>query len=100
MKVRARARGDLVNLLKLIPDRKKYEVLTSWDRDYPYRIIVPPEVWTAVVTKMAASISYDNHKSACAGGPLGWKQLHEVWLAMTGHEDEEAVAGRGGPFEG
>ena len=93
LKVRARARGDLVNLLAFFPAQDQPEILISPDRDYPYRVITDQTTWADVVHALAMDLDYNNFKGA-RGNPVLSKCLHDVWGVMLDHEDREAKDAR------
>lgn len=75
--VRAR---DIEHLRALEPD---VPILTTPDRDYPYRITVCRARLSELIAMLAGEIDYGNFK-AQVDATLGWKNwyaaaLHDVW---------------------
>lgn len=67
-------------------DLDKYEITTSYDSDYAFRIRLPHTVWNEVVKELSAAIDYPNFKSAVAklqGRNNYERALHEVWQVMA-----------------
>lgn len=84
--VRARSRQHLVNLIeKFKNDLSEYRILCDTGNDYPYRIIVPVNVWSRIIVELDAEIDYGNFKSACSKstrvGPAYASFLMTVWSA-------------------
>ena len=96
--VRARVRGHLEALIQAFPDNlASVSIIKTPKTDYRFRIFVPKDTWTMVMTDLVQELDYDNFKSA-AGRKLGHHNpyihtLHEVWSAglrmQEGLEDEE-----------
>jgi hypothetical protein len=85
--VRARCKEHLSNL------QKRFAVLTSAkivrlpNRDYRYRLIVPKDVWVALVAELAGEQEWSNFKNEAArflgaAGSDYTDALHEVWGLM------------------
>lgn len=89
MMVRARTRDHLGSLINRFPvELGECEVRSFSHTDYPFRIFVSKQTWSAVLVQLNEEISYDNFKSATAveQGRSGFayqQALHEVWAIMA-----------------
>lgn len=101
--VRARVKRDLERLnevfgqLFVVEGRKtKYsaEILEWENRDYPYRVIVPREVWSGALVQLVQDIDYGNFKNEVSRED-GYKRsglYSRVWSVMNGAERELGIA--------
>lgn len=86
--VRSRDRESLEPLA----DSAQSEIISTPQRDYPYRVIVTHEIFSRWVAHMATGITYKNFKSEVAS-TRGFEYAHplmKVWSAM--HEVEDHLA--------
>lgn len=80
--VRARRRGDLIELLG-----KKWEkeVREDLDADYRYRVILGEKAFKKVISGyISGRLNYDNYKAAQKPDRAFLDFLHEIW--RLGHE--------------
>lgn len=76
--LRARARKDLGPFLK-VPGTK---VNITPDADYKYRVILPKDAFSKILSSMASDIDYPNFKNAVHGDPGRDNAYMHVWSAM------------------
>ena len=89
--VRARIKGDLVNLKELC--HLPQNIVATPAADYPFRLIVSGAEKTAIIVALADGVDYPNFKSEVAKLPDQKAKLpayHKVWEVMTGVEDPKA----------
>lgn len=82
--VRARCRGDLVDLMAA--SQVFSEVIENRETDYPFRIIVERPQLSKIMNALEQAVNYPNFKSKIATVPhqrakLG--QYHEIWAVMA-----------------
>jgi hypothetical protein len=85
--IRARVVGHLKALQQRFPALASAEVLAWEARDYPFRLIVPKELWVAVAAELAQEQEWSNFKNEAAryegkAGSDYVHALHEVWNEM------------------
>lgn len=80
--VRARAKGDLTRLKKVIPGMKIREDRRA---DYRWRTVVTREEWAHALVLLAADVDYDNFKNAVRRKHSRKREgiYHRVWSALT-----------------
>lgn len=87
--VRSRVREDLVRFLDKVEEGEEmFPILELPGRDYPYRVIVPRNVWVQFMTATASEVDYPNFKDAVKG-VLGYGRASlytKVWSVMYGAE--------------
>lgn len=92
--VRARARIDLVRLVKVFKELglAEPEILDWKMRDYPYRIVVLQRDWARVCHKLCKQINYTNFKNHIKDtDPQGSERSHVymgIWSILNGLEDK------------
>ncbi len=100
VKVRARAKADILALIDRLPDPLggSVEVVHTPTRDYPWRIFLEKNVWADLLRDLGRGIAYRNYKTAALqAGVLEFDLLDAVWQAGRDfHEDEDARDPRGG----
>lgn len=106
--VRARVRADLERLIALYVEMglTQEEGPTIFDlpgHDYPYRTILIPANWTALVARMADDIDYSNFKSAVEARqetPEAGKARHDLYMKVWGvmHSAETWLRTRAAAF--
>ncbi len=85
--VRGRRKQHLANLQKRFRALSGLEIVTSPERDYRYRLIVPKSVWVGIMGELAGEQDWSNFKNEAARH-LGVAEatysdaLHEVWSVM------------------
>jgi hypothetical protein len=62
MMIRARVRDHLVRLRDRFPSLKRYEIITTPNNDYRFRIIIPKWRWQRVMHGLVNEQDYDNFK--------------------------------------
>lgn len=90
--VRARVRADLERLFDLycemgLTQEEGPAILAIAGHDYPYRMVLRPENWTALVARMADNIDYSNFKSAVekqASSAVEGAARHDLYLKVWG----------------
>ena len=85
--VRARRAEHLRNLQARFPALAGAEILTLFDRDYRYRLIVPKRVWASALAEMAKEQEWSNFKRQVSkhqgkAGADYTHTLHQVWEIM------------------
>ncbi len=86
--VRARVREHLDALIDAYPDLlTDAEIKTFPGTDYAYRLFLPKEVWTTLLSWLGNDIDYDNFKGEVGRfqGQVGADYehaLHDVWGIM------------------
>lgn len=98
--VRARVRQHLINLQDVFPKLLDFQIQESLDTDYPYRIILPRQLWRSVAQALTEDINYVNFKDACETDGLVedayTHALHEIWMIhydLTHADEEDELAG-------
>lgn len=87
--VRARVKKHLEDLVAAFPDQLGgIKISSSEDTDYRHRIVVPKEVWSAVVVLLTLDVDYPNFKGACGHGSYH-TALNRVWGVMMDLQSEE-----------
>lgn len=82
--VRARVKGDLVNLDRQIPGLKG-RMFQDRSADYPWRVFVSREEWALACARLAGEVDYGNFKSA-VGKRQGHARAgvyHSLWSVLT-----------------
>jgi hypothetical protein len=98
VKVRARIRQDLENLLELLQQvhpqqREETEIYATPRRDYPYRLFLPKEVWSLLAEALASDIDYTNFKDEVKH-TQGYSRAGlymKIWSVMYNAEDKLEV---------
>lgn len=84
--VRARVRQHLTNLQETFTELRSAPIIKTEDADYLYRLVIPKQVWAAVIAKLTAGINYHDFKGEVAVSGLTEqtyeKALHDVWERM------------------
>jgi len=90
--VRSRDAMSLVNFCKVVGLDYKSDLVETRDRDYPWRVRVPKQVWVDYTETKASELDYVDFKSHMTGrwqvGKFQHKQLKtlgEIWAIMYGH---------------
>ncbi|MBW7927602.1 MAG: hypothetical protein H3C58_05830 [Fimbriimonadaceae bacterium] len=85
--VRARVQSHLEALKRRFPEQLgACDILSSPNRDYPYRIVVAKPEWTSVLAGLAEELDYDNFKGEVRrleGSTPYERALHKVWGVMN-----------------
>ncbi len=81
-------------LQERFPSLSTLELMTTSDRDYRYRLVVPKPVWTEVLRLLSEEQEWCNFKSEAGRyqGKAGSRYvvaLHEVWSVMYRLQDGE-----------
>lgn len=63
MMIRARSQDHLKNLINNFSELKDFEIKTTHNSDYKYRIFVPKDIWIKISSQMSQEIDYDNFKN-------------------------------------
>lgn len=91
--IRSRVRKDLEKLRAwLIINDESAPIVTSYDSDYRYRIIVPKDLAAEVVCQLVKSITYDNFKDRISSNDKLRAQIYsKIWVETSDLEllDEE-----------
>ncbi len=90
--VRSRDGMSLVNFCKVVGLDYKSDLVETRERDYPWRVRVPKEVWVRYMETKASELDYVDFKSHMTEryqvGKFQLKQLKtlgEIWALMYGH---------------
>ncbi len=88
--VRARLKGDLENLIRVVGLEAK--IITTRDADYRYRLVVGGQDVARVMECLGQEIDYSNFKGKIASDPKQRGRLgayHEIWSVMYGVQRRE-----------
>jgi len=91
--VRGRFKEDIGTLAKMARDAsgdKSIRLRSTPEADYPYRVIMPKDLWARLLAAMAQEIDYDNFKNHVHGEPDRDRALMAIWAALfdAGEERE------------
>jgi hypothetical protein len=90
--IRARARLHLKRLRDRFPVIAHSEILSLDNRDYPYRLVIPKEIWIAVVAELTSEQTWSNFKreTETFQGPNDYTDaLYKVWSVMVDFQIRE-----------
>lgn len=99
--VRARVRGDLVELGKLVgtpEDLPRPKIERTDDADYPYRVTITRVEWSRALVQLSERIDYDNFKDSVTRrqGHPRHELYMRVWGVLRGLENLGRSRGRRG----
>jgi len=89
--LRARVRGDLENLLRILPAAVDFDIETWPSADYRYRLRLDANQFGQVWEVLGNSIDYPNFKSRIAQSANQKDRLstyHQIWSLMMQHQKE------------
>lgn len=86
IQIRARCRGDLVNLQERFALTGK--IIETPEADYRWRILCRPSTWEMLAVKLAADVDYSNFKNS-VGDDQHDKPLMAVWSLMNRFQEEQ-----------
>ena len=86
--IRARKIEHLRNLQARFPQMKDAKILTTPDRDYGFRLILPKGIWAAALSELASEQEWSNFKNQASAnrakcGADYVSALHDVWEIMN-----------------
>lgn len=87
LQIRARSKQDLLNLKPYI---KRLKIVSTPNRDYPFRVFVKKTKWAAVMGQLASEIDYTNFKDEVKKAQ-GWERSStytSIWAAGLEIEEE------------
>ena len=89
--IRARSKNHLENLAKNFQDLNDYQIATTYETDYRYRIFVPKNVWSNIMKELSNEIDYGNFKGKVHSSMQDEEFSHclgDIWSIMYRYQDE------------